>query len=368
MENSIMPSVFLEAKDIRLLARDLPGGPRSGKDAHVILDNVELTVKRGEILGIVGPTGCGKTLLLKSIAGLTDISGGSVTMNGTDMTRKKPRERNLSMVFQDFAIYPHYTNKGNIGFRLFSKKDPAVSPEARVSDIARLLHLDDDKLLARFPKHSSLGERQRVAIGKAIAVLPGMVLFDEPLSNIDANLRNSIRHSLRTLLKDHGIPAVYVSHNQIETAEIADTIAVMNNGRIEQTGTYRELYDNPATLFVSLFIGETTPNSMLPPETVREISNGRLNCYLTVRPEAVSLDNTPDSLALTSTVAAIENHIPEKRRVLFLETSGGLFGLTVPLDHPAVRGTKLTVYIPLARSLFFDPSQPLCPRMKMKGA
>jgi ABC-type sugar transport system ATPase subunit len=329
-----------------------------------LVRDIDLSIPKGEILGIVGPTGCGKTMLLKAIAGLIQPLQGNVLKEGTDITKTPPSKRGMSMVFQDYVLYPHLTARKNILFPFLGKPRFEVSPEVRLNEIASLLHITEEKLLDRRPKYISGGERQRVAIGKAISVLPEFILLDEPLSNIEENLRNEIRHSLRKLVKEHGVTAIYVSHNQIEIAEVADRIAVMYQGRIEQTDTYTSLYENPRRYFVSLFIGEKTTN-FLRPEEVERATGGRVRYSLTIRPGECSVSGTPDSIPIDGKVAIIENLIHEHKKIAYIErptekafesefAMGELFGIELPLDYPVEKWQEMRIYIPLERAKYFD--------------
>ena len=329
-----------------------------------VVRDIELSIPKGEILGIVGPTGCGKTLLLKAVAGLIQPLHGQVLKEGTDITKTPPSKRGMSMVFQDYVLYPHLSVKKNILFPFLRKEEFGVSPEVRLGEVTSLLHITEEKLLDRRPKYISGGERQRVAIGKAISVLPEFILLDEPLSNVEENLRNEIRHSLRKLVKDHGVTAIYVSHNQIEIAEVADRIAVMYQGRIEQADTYTSLYDDPKRYFVSLFIGEKTTN-FLRAEEVEHATNGRVGYSLTIRPGECSITEVTDSIPIDGKVAIIENLIHEHKKIAYIErptgkafesefAMGELFGIELPLDYPVEKWQEMRIYIPLGRAKFFD--------------
>lgn len=326
--------------------------PKAGD--RILVEDVNLGLDRGEILGIVGPTGCGKTVLLKAIAGLIRPYEGTITRDEEPLDDLHPSNRGMSMVFQDYALYPHMTGRGNIRFPLFKNETYKAHPQARVDEIAALLDLDRDKILERRPRSISGGEKQRVAIGKAIAVLPSVVLLDEPLSNVDEQLRFSLRHSIRKLLKDNHITAIYVSHNQLEIAEVADRIAVMYQGRVEQVGTYKELYDDPKRYFVSLFMGEHS-TSYLSAEEVSVLSGGRFHLALTIRPDQCLLTPpTEDHLALQGEVAAIENHLNEHLKIVYIEYLDRLFGVVTAWDYEIEKFSIATLYMPLSQASWFD--------------
>ena len=220
---------------------------------HVLKD-VCLEINDGEFVVFVGPSGCGKSTLLRSITGLEDIDGGRVLMEEEDITNLRPSERGLAMVFQSYALFPHITVRDNIAFGLKVAKTPKLLIEEKVREAARILSLDE--LLDRYPRELSGGQRQRVAIGRAIVRDPKAFLFDEPLSNLDAALRVQMRALNRSL----GITVVYVTHDQIEAMTMADRIAVLNAGRVEQYASPLELYDRPRNIFVATFIGSPKMN------------------------------------------------------------------------------------------------------------
>ena len=226
-----------------------------------VIKGIDLFIEDGEFVVFVGPSGCGKSTLLRIIAGLEDASGGSVTINDTDVTGKLPSERGLAMVFQSYALYPHMDVAENIGFALRTAGMPRTEIEKRVDEVAGVLKLES--LLGRLPKQLSGGQRQRVAIGRAIVREPVGFLFDEPLSNLDAALRVNMRLEISRLHAQLGITTVYVTHDQIEAMTLADRIVVLDGGRVIQAGTPRELYNNPNSRFVAEFIGSPKMN-LLP--------------------------------------------------------------------------------------------------------
>ncbi|MCK6507569.1 ATP-binding cassette domain-containing protein [Myxococcota bacterium] len=218
-----------------------------------VLHRVDLDIRDGEFLVLVGPSGCGKSTLLRCIAGLEEVSGGSLSIGGRDVTRVPPRDRDVAMVFQSYALYPHMTVRQNMAFALTLKKRPQAEIDAAVQEAARMLDLG--ALLDRFPKELSGGQRQRVAMGRAIVRRPQVFLFDEPLSNLDARLRAQLRVELKRLHAELGTTMIYVTHDQVEAMTLADRIAVLNGGHLQQVGSPAELYDDPANRFVAGFIG-----------------------------------------------------------------------------------------------------------------
>ena len=250
------------------------------------IKGVNLTVEKGEFVVFVGPSGCGKSTLLRMIAGLTDIDGGRLLLDGRDITRLASSKRDLAMVFQSYALYPHMSVRDNMSFALRLAHVERKVIDDKVRRAAEILNLTP--YLDRTPRELSGGQRQRVAIGRAIVRAPKVFLFDEPLSNLDAKLRVAMRTEIKALHQRLKTTSIYVTHDQIEAMTMADKIVVMNMGRVEQTGSPLELYDNPANLFVAGFIGSPAMN-FLP-----ERRNGR-DVLVGVRPE--HLDIASEGLA-----------------------------------------------------------------------
>jgi ABC-type sugar transport system ATPase subunit len=222
---------------------------------------VDLDVGDREFVVLVGPSGCGKSTILRMIAGLEDISGGEIAIDGRVVNEAEPRDRDVAMVFQDYALYPHMTVFENMAFSLRYRGVDKAEIRRRVDDAARIL--DIEALVARMPRQLSGGQRQRVAMGRAIVRDPKVFLFDEPLSNLDAKLRVQMRTEIKRLRERVATTAIYVTHDQIEAMTLADRIVILNGGRIEQVGTPEEVYDTPASVFVAGFIG-APPMNLLP--------------------------------------------------------------------------------------------------------
>ena len=225
-----------------------------------VIEDLNLDVRDGELLILVGPSGCGKSTLLRVIAGLESISGGDLRIGGRLVNEVPPRDRNIAMVFQSYALYPHKTVAQNMGFSLMLAKRPKPEIERKVREAADILNLGG--LLDRYPRQLSGGQRQRVAMGRAIVRAPEVFLFDEPLSNLDAKLRVQMRAEIKALHERLGTTMIYVTHDQVEAMTMADRIVVLNRGHIEQVGAPLELYDRPANLFVADFIGSPSMNLM----------------------------------------------------------------------------------------------------------
>jgi ABC-type sugar transport system ATPase subunit len=219
---------------------------------------VSISVHPGEFLALVGPSGCGKTTTLRVLAGLEAPTSGRILLDGADITGTAAKDRDVAMVFQTYALYPHMTVAANIGFALELRRVPRSQADAAVRRVAERLGIGE--LLGRYPRELSGGQRQRVAVARAIVRDPRAFLFDEPLSNLDAKLRVSARAELRRLQRDLGTTTVYVTHDQVEAMTMADRIVVMNDGRIVQVGSPVDVYDAPATLFVAGFLGSPAMN------------------------------------------------------------------------------------------------------------
>ncbi len=222
-------------------------------DFHA-LDNVDLTVEEGEFVVLVGPSGCGKSTFMRAIAGLEKVTSGNICIHDKDVTNLPPKERDVAMVFQSYALYPHMTVGENIGFGMKIAKTPKPEMMQRITAAAKILKIED--LLNRKPRELSGGQRQRVAIGRAIVRNPKIFLFDEPLSNLDAALRVEMRVELARLHNQLGATMIYVTHDQVEAMTLADRIVIMNGGVIEQVGPPLELYNKPKNKFVAGFLGQ----------------------------------------------------------------------------------------------------------------
>ncbi len=225
---------------------------------HEVVHGIDLDINDGEFVVLVGPSGCGKSTTLRMIAGLEDISGGEISINGRVVNELPPRERNISMVFQNYALYPHMSVRENLGFSLHIAKRPQAEIDEAVEEAAAILGLDE--LMDRKPAALSGGQRQRVAMGRAIVRHPDVFLFDEPLSNLDANLRTQMRVEIKKLHQKVGNTIIYVTHDQVEAMTLADRIVLMRDGHIVQAGTPLELFNYPVNTFVATFIGSPPMN------------------------------------------------------------------------------------------------------------
>ena len=226
---------------------------RKSYGAVDVLHDISVDIAEGEFAVLVGPSGCGKSTLLRMIAGLEEITEGEIAIAGKVVNDLEPKDRDIAMVFQTYALYPHMTVAENMGFSLKLARVPREEIRARVATAAAMLGLEP--YLDRLPKALSGGQRQRVAMGRAMVRNPTVFLFDEPLSNLDAKLRDEMRTEIRDIQKRLGITAIFVTHDQMEALTICDKVVVMNHGRLEQVGTPHEIYEHPKTAFVAGFVG-----------------------------------------------------------------------------------------------------------------
>ncbi len=276
---------------------------------------VDMKIDDGELIVFVGPSGCGKSTLLRMVAGLESITSGEISIGDRVINDVSPSERDVAMVFQNYALYPHMSVRGNMSYGLKNRKMPKDEIERRITDAAKMLKID--QFLDRQPNQLSGGQRQRVAMGRAIVRNPQVFLFDEPLSNLDAKLRVQMRIEIKKLQRRMNVTSIYVTHDQTEAMTLADRLAVINEGKVEQMGVPMELYSNPATLFVASFIG--APQINLIPVRFQDgaLTNGALSVpgyanlptdtdlVLGVRPDVLRLS---DDGQFTLNVDLVEQH------------------------------------------------------------
>ncbi|MFV0333698.1 MAG: ABC transporter ATP-binding protein [Tropicimonas sp.] len=245
-----------------------------------VIHGVSIDIRDGEFIVIVGPSGCGKSTLLRMVAGLEGVTAGEVRIDGARVNEKEPMDRNIAMVFQNYALYPHMSVFDNMAYGLKIARMPRADIRARVEEAARMLQLE--QYLTRKPRELSGGQRERVAMGRAIVRRPSVFLFDEPLSNLDAKLRVQMRLEIKQLQRDLGVTSLYVTHDQVEAMTLADRMIVMNDGRADQIGAPLDVYADPQTAFVAGFIG-SPPTNFLPPALLGR--NAPDGARLGIRPE-----------------------------------------------------------------------------------
>ncbi|KHC91482.1 ABC transporter [Thermotoga sp. Mc24] len=330
------------------------------------LDGIDLVVNEGEFLVLLGPSGCGKTTLLRCIAGLEQVTGGKIFFNDRDVTNLPPKDRNISMVFQSYAVWPHMKVYDNIAYPLKLKKVPKEEIEKRVKWAADLLHISE--LLDRYPAQLSGGQRQRVAVARAIVHEPEVLLMDEPLSNLDALLRVKMRSELKKLQERIGVTTIYVTHDQTEAMTMGDRIAVMNQGKLQQVGTPSEIYHHPVNIFVAGFVGSPQMN-FLEMEVRSEGSNvvlqngeikipakidpGVKKVILGIRPENIYLEEKPNTLKLEGEVYFAEKLMSDT--ILHLNVGSEKIVAKIPGDVDFRSGEKITFFLDVEKIHLFHP-------------
>jgi multiple sugar transport system ATP-binding protein len=291
---------------------------------RVLLEGLSLQVPPGELLALLGPSGCGKTTTLRLLAGLDPVSSGQILLNGMDITARPPGARQVAMVFQSYALYPHLTVVGNLELGLEVRGMPAAERRLRITAMMALLRLQGLEL--RRPAQLSGGQRQRVALARALLRQPQLMLLDEPMSNLDAQLRDALRPELRQLLSGGGHPAIYVTHDQQEALGLADRVAVLHQGRLQQLGTPHALYHDPANRFVASFLGRPALNLFaadaglqlgLRPEHLQLVASGGLPAQLLGREwlgaqQLLRLETARGPLTL---LCGVDQPIPERLQV-----------------------------------------------------
>jgi multiple sugar transport system ATP-binding protein len=332
----------------------------------VVVRDVSMHVDDGEFVVLVGPSGCGKTTTLRMIAGLESVTAGRLLIDDRVVNDVPPKDRDIAMVFQNYALYPHMTVRENMAFALVLRKLAKSDIATRVAQAADVLGLTD--MLERTPKELSGGQRQRVAIGRAIVRQPRVFLFDEPLSNLDAKLRLEMRREIARLHRELGATMIYVTHDQVEAMTLGDRIAVMNRGTVQQIDTPRALYDQPANRFVATFLGSPAMNMIdgtvdhgvfrtatgaLAFDVAPALGDRRLT--LGLRPEHLApLTNGSAPVTLRARVELIEPLGSEV--LLHVRSPDGELTARVAPDVTPSAGTEITLAVDLAKAHFFDPA------------
>jgi len=360
-------------------------GPARYGGPVVALDRVNLTVPDGQTFAVVGPSGCGKSTLLRVVAGLESDFTGHVFYDDEDMRDVPPKDRQIGMVFQNYALYPHFTSKGNLGFFFKVRRAPDEEAEARIRITSGIMGIGFSELLKRRPGRLSGGQQQRVAIGRAIVRNPRLFLFDEPLSNLDAKLRVQTRVEIKRLLRRFQITAIYVTHDQVEAITLGDQVAVMRAGKIEQVGTYQELRRNPANAFVAGFLGIPPMNLLTGgtasdgelcwgdeiavslPDAVKARVHAGQKVTLGVRPEAARLamevrsndfsrspPGLPTGPRLRGVVEVVEPDFAHRTQLVYVRTGPLSYAATGVLDMSLNTGDEVEVVFPADHLYFFD--------------
>jgi multiple sugar transport system ATP-binding protein len=374
--------------ELQTVVKTFPNGVRA-------VDGVDLTIEDGEFMVLVGPSGCGKTTLLRCIAGLEEVTDGAILIGDRDVTDVPPKSRDIAMVFQNYALYPHMNVRRNLAYGLKVRRTPRKEIAARIAETARLLGLEE--LMDRRPLALSGGQRQRVAMGRAIARRPRVYLMDEPLSNLDAKLRVRVRADLARLHGQLGVTTVYVTHDQVEAMTLGQRAAVMNEGKIQQVDTPQGLYWSPVNLFVGAFIGSPSMNLV-----DAHIADGFLRfagfslplaelgpdgaklperVILGIRPEHFALvdDNRSPAWSIEGEVTVEENlgaevlvffpvnaapvetdeivsiRAGEEEEALLAQEARALFTARLPSGTRRLLGTKIRLALDPERCHFFDP-------------
>ncbi len=338
-----------------------------------VIRDFTLTVEDGEFVVLVGPSGCGKSTILRMIAGLTDVSGGEIMIDGCKVNHLEPGKRDVAMVFQNYALYPHMNVFENMAFSLKIRKIPAADISRAIMETSEILDISD--LLKRKPGQLSGGQRQRVALGRAIVRKPKVFLMDEPLSNLDAQLRMHMRTEIIKLHRRLKSTFIYVTHDQVEAMTMGDRIVIMKDGLVQQVGPPEEIYRNPANAFVAKFIGSppinlfeaklsSTSKSLVSPDSGLSLEldicrNGSLNIIngkkllLGIRPEDVQISfHSPSAKAIRANVDLVENTGSEK--IVFAGAGCIQFVAKASADFPLKGGEDIWLHFPPASVLVFD--------------
>ena len=326
-----------------------------------VISKFNLEVEKGKLLVLLGPSGCGKSTLLRMIAGLEKIDKGKIYLDNKELNDLLPSKRQIAMVFQSYALYPHMDVFKNISFGLMTEKIKKHEIELKVAEVAKILKIES--LLKRKPKELSGGQKQRVAIGRAITRKPKLFLFDEPLSNLDASLRSEMRVEISKLHKKLKTNIVYVTHDQIEAMTLADKIVILNKGKIEQFGSPDEIYNNPKNIFVAEFIGNPRMNiikvenkNIINENSIRlfnkEIKFEKLKLdkevYVGFRPEDVTLEKNSE-IAINIEIELIENLGSEK--IIYCHLDGTEIRIK---SSKTIKDKKITIYLPKNKLYLFD--------------
>ena len=341
-------------------------------DGTVAADNINLSIKEKEFLVLVGPSGCGKSTILRSVVGLQNITKGKIFVENNDVTKLSPRDRDIAMIFQSYALYPHMTVYENLSIPLKLKKIPKDVIKTKIEEITSMLSIHD--LLKRYPRALSGGQKQRVAMGRALIRKPKVFLMDEPLSNLDAQLRVEMRSQISILQKKLGVTTIYVTHDQVEAMTMGDRVAIINNGKLIQVDNPSTLYNKPKDTFVASFIGSPKINFLFFNNIVKfnpNIQNkftklnsfeNKDNLVFGVRPEDFEIENNDDNLTINIKPILVEDLGFSKDIIFSLndENSDKNYIARLPTDIDIIENRSVNISFPLNKVIYFDSKTNQC--------
>ena len=370
LHSQTFPTTSSEIHLIRITKAYQTGWRRS----HVALDSASLWIRRGETVSVVGPTGCGKSTMLRVIAGLEKPEHGLVTFDGEDVASLTPSQRGIGLVFQNYALYPHFRVRGNIAFYFRLRRWASQAIDVKVQETSRVMGIGFEKLLGRFPRSLSGGEKQRVALARCLSHSPRVLLLDEPFSNLDAGLRLQTRGEVKRLVDRFGLTTVFVTHDQNEAVAMGHRIAVMRQGQIEQVGTYQELYQSPENVFVAEFLGsppmhllagrragneiacDVSGTQVLLPFPVHyglRVDDGE-PVTIGLRPEHLRLTGAGEAPGLPCTVEMAEASVSEAAQLLHLRHGDYTFCAKMELQQPVRPRETVWLHFPPQHIYYFN--------------